>query len=73
MLGCSDAEFLETTRLGKDISKASRSLSIIVTKMKDNLDLFVSALEKVRVAVKNDGRTDPFAKRQKSAFPVDTP
>jgi hypothetical protein len=42
----------ETTRLANDISKASRSLSIHVTKMKDSLDKFVSVLENVQVTVK---------------------
>jgi hypothetical protein len=37
----------ETTRLANDIRRASRSLSIHVTKMKDNLGSFVSVLEKV--------------------------
>ena len=45
---------VETTRLAKKISKASRSLSTNVTKMKDNIDLFVSALEEVQIAVKNE-------------------
>jgi hypothetical protein len=42
----------ETTRLANDISEASRSLSIYVTNMKDNLDKFVSVLENVQVTVK---------------------
>jgi hypothetical protein len=42
----------ETTRLANDIREASRSLSIHVTKMKDNLNSFVSALEKIQVTVK---------------------
>jgi hypothetical protein len=44
----------ETTRLANDISEASRSLSIHVTKMKDNLNKFVSVLEKVQVTVKKE-------------------
>lgn len=42
----------ETTRLASDIREASRSLSINVSKMKDNLDSFVSVLEKIQVTVK---------------------
>jgi methyl-accepting chemotaxis protein len=45
---------LETTELAKKINKASDSLAINVTEMKDNLDLFVSALEEVQSAVKNE-------------------
>jgi hypothetical protein len=45
---------LETTKLAKKISKASHSLSINVTKMKNDLNLFVSALEEVQIAVKNE-------------------
>lgn len=44
----------ETARLANDISTASRSLSIYVTKMQDNLGKFVSALEKVQVTVKKE-------------------
>jgi hypothetical protein len=44
----------ETTRLANDISEASRSLSIYVTKMKDNLNSLVSVLEKVQVTVKKE-------------------
>ena len=44
----------ETTRLANDIRVASCSLSIHVTKMKDNLASLVSALEKVQVTVKKE-------------------
>jgi len=47
-------DYSETTRLANDISEASRSLSIHVTKMKDNLDKFVAALEKVQVTMKKE-------------------
>ncbi|KAF8497561.1 hypothetical protein F5888DRAFT_297765 [Russula emetica] len=42
----------ETKRLANDISEASRSLSINVTKMKHDLNSFVSVLEEVQVTVK---------------------
>ena len=42
----------ETTRLASDIRETSRSLSIYVTKMRDILHSFVSALENVEVTVK---------------------
>jgi hypothetical protein len=41
----------ETTKLAKDINKASRSLSTNVTQMTNDLDSFVSALEKAQVTV----------------------
>jgi hypothetical protein len=44
----------ETTRLANDISEAADSLSIYVTKMKDDLKSFVSVLEEVQVAVKKE-------------------
>jgi primosomal protein N'' len=47
-------DYSETTRLANDISEASRSLSIYVTDMKDNLDKFVSVLEEVQVTVKKE-------------------
>jgi hypothetical protein len=47
-------DYSETTRLANDISEASRSLSINVTKMKDNLSSFVSILEQVQVTVKKE-------------------
>ena len=42
----------ETTRIANDISKFSRSLSVNVSRMKDNLKSLVSTLEEVQVAVK---------------------
>jgi hypothetical protein len=48
---CDDSE---TTRLAKNISDASRSLSITVASMKDGVDLFVSALQNVQVAMKHE-------------------
>ena len=42
----------QTTRIANDINSASRSLSFNVSQMKDNLKSFVSALEEVHVAVK---------------------
>ena len=50
----------ETTRIANDISKASRSLSIFVSRMKDNLKSFVSALEEVQVAVKEQSLAEKF-------------
>jgi hypothetical protein len=47
-------DYSETTRLADDISEASRSLSINVREMKDNLSSFVSVLEDVQVAVKKE-------------------
>lgn len=44
----------KTTRLANDIGEASRALSIHVTKMKDNLDKFVSVLENVQVTAKKE-------------------
>jgi hypothetical protein len=44
----------KTTRLANDISEASRSLSIHVTNMMDNLNKFVCVLEKVQVTVKKE-------------------
>jgi hypothetical protein len=44
----------ETTRIANDISEASRSLSINVTDMMNNLDSFVSVLEEVQVTVKKE-------------------
>jgi hypothetical protein len=44
----------ETTKLAKDINSASRSLSTNVTQMTYGLNLFVSALENVQVAVKTE-------------------
>jgi hypothetical protein len=44
----------ETTRLAKDISEASRSLSINVSKMMCNLGSFVSVLEEAQVTVKKE-------------------
>jgi hypothetical protein len=48
---CDDSE---TTRLAKNISEASRSLSIAITGMREGVDLFVSALEDVQVAMKRE-------------------
>ena len=42
----------EPTRIANDINKASLSLSINVSNMKDNLKSFVSTLEEVQVVVK---------------------
>ncbi|KAF8497557.1 hypothetical protein F5888DRAFT_297640 [Russula emetica] len=44
----------ETTRLADDISEAADSLSTDVTKMMDNLNSFVSVLERVQVTVKKE-------------------
>ncbi len=44
----------ETTRLAKGINEASRSLSINVSKMVDDLSSFVSALEEVQVTLKKE-------------------
>jgi hypothetical protein len=44
----------ETTKLAKDINKASRSLSTNVTQMMYDLNLFVSTLEKLQVAAKTE-------------------
>ena len=50
----------ETTRIALNIEKASRSLSIFVSRMKDNLKSFVSALEEVQVAVKEQSLAEKF-------------
>ena len=42
----------ETARLTNDISEAAESLSIYVTRMKVNLDSFVSSLEGVQITMK---------------------
>jgi hypothetical protein len=47
-------DYSETTRLANDISGASRSLSINVRKMNDNLNSFVSVLEDVQVTAKEE-------------------
>ena len=47
-------ESSETTRLAKDISEASRSLSIHIKEMMCDLDSFVSALEEVQIAMKKE-------------------
>src|ERR1700755_3424088 len=47
-------DYSETTRLANDISEASRSLSINVRKMNDNLNSLVSVLEDVQVTVKEE-------------------
>jgi hypothetical protein len=47
-------DYSETTRLANDISEASRSLSINVRKMIDNLNSFVSILEDVQATVKEE-------------------
>jgi hypothetical protein len=44
----------ETKKLTKDINRASRSLSTYVTQIIYDLDLFVSALEDIQVAVKTE-------------------
>ena len=44
----------ETTKLAKDINRASHSLSTNVTQMTYDLNLFVSALEKVQVTVEKE-------------------
>lgn len=44
----------ETTKVAKDIDRASRSLLTNVTQMMTELDLFVSALEKVQVTVERE-------------------
>jgi len=44
----------KTMSLANDISEASRSLSIYVTKMKDNLNSLVSTLERIQVTVKEE-------------------
>jgi hypothetical protein len=44
----------ETMRLANDISEAADSLSTYVTKMKDNLNSFVSVLEEIQVTVKKE-------------------
>ena len=50
----------ETTRIANDIREASRSLSVNVTDMTFNLDSFVSALEEVQVAVKEQSLAEKF-------------
>ncbi|KAI0273902.1 hypothetical protein BGY98DRAFT_109179 [Russula aff. rugulosa BPL654] len=50
----------ETTRITNDIREASRSLSVNVTDMTFNLDSFVSALEEVQVAVKEQSLAEKF-------------
>jgi hypothetical protein len=45
----------EATKLTKDINRASRTLSIIVTQMTYDLNSFVSTLEKIQVKVKKEG------------------
>jgi hypothetical protein len=47
-------DYSETTRLANDISEASRSLSINVRKMNENLNSFVSVLEDVQVTAKEE-------------------
>ena len=47
-------DYSETTRLANDIRQASRSLSIQVARMKDNLSSFVSALEKIEVTARKE-------------------
>ena len=44
----------ETSRLASDISASADSLSTFVTKMKDNLNSFVSVLEELQVTVKRE-------------------
>lgn len=44
----------ETTKLASDINQASRSLSLLVTRMKDNLSSFVSVLEEIEVSAKKE-------------------
>ena len=61
----------ETTRLAKSISKASGSLSITVTSMKDGVDLFISALRNVQVGMKNErSQTERILRWLKSLFKV---
>jgi hypothetical protein len=50
-LRCDDSE---TTSLANDISEVSRLLSINITDMMRNLDLFVTVLEEAQVAVKKE-------------------
>jgi hypothetical protein len=44
----------ETTRLANDIRQASRELSLCVTRMNDNLNSFVSTLEKIQETRKEE-------------------
>jgi hypothetical protein len=54
---CDDSE---TKRLAKDISNASRLLSTAIIEMKEGIDLFVSALQNVQLAMKHE---PPLAER----------
>ena len=45
----------ETTKLAKDINRASRSLSTNVTQMTYDLNSFVCALDDIQVAMKTNG------------------
>ena len=56
-LKCDDSE---TKRLAKDIGKASRLLSTAVIEMKEGIDLFVSALQNVQLAMRHE---PPLAER----------
>jgi len=58
----------ETTRLAKSINKKSRSLSVYVTNMMDNLATFVSHLEKAQVAVKKQSWAEWIMGWLKSLF-----
>jgi hypothetical protein len=61
----------ETTELAKNSSEASRSLSMAVTGVKDGVDLFVSALQNVQVAMKDDRLlADRILRWLKSLFKV---
>ncbi|KAH9996306.1 hypothetical protein BJV77DRAFT_1065925 [Russula vinacea] len=47
----------ETTRLASDINRASLDLSLYVTRMKENLNSFVSTLENIEVSARKERQT----------------
>ena len=47
----------ETTRLANDINRASLDLSLYVTRMKENLNSFVSTLENIEVSARKERQT----------------
>jgi hypothetical protein len=47
----------ETTKLADDINRASLNLSLYVTRMKDNLNSFVSTLDNIEVSARKERQT----------------
>ena len=58
----------ETTRLANDISQASRELSLYVTRMNDNLNSFVSTVEKIQETRKEQTLVEWILEWLKSLF-----